>query len=117
MASRGRYRRHSPHFKLQLCADIRNGRIGRREAAKTHDLSTNLVQVWLAQYDRGELSDEEATADMLGEYEIKIAALERKVGQLTMELDLLKKSPRSSPGLSNEDSSIWASPVSPDTST
>jgi putative transposase len=91
MASRGRYRQHSPYFKLQLCADIRNGRIGRREAAKTHDLSTNLAQVWLAQYDRGELSDEEATADILGEYEIKIDVLKRKVGQLTMELDLLKK--------------------------
>ena len=33
------------------------------------------MQMWLTQYDRGDLN----------------AALERKVGQLTMETDLLKK--------------------------
>lgn len=31
---------------------------------------------------------------MVAEYEAKIAALERKVGQLTMEIDLLKKTSR-----------------------
>ena len=31
---------------------------------------------------------------MIAEYEARIAALERKVGQLTMELDLAKKTPR-----------------------
>jgi hypothetical protein len=31
---------------------------------------------------------------MAAEYEARIAALERKVGQLTMELDLQKKAPR-----------------------
>ena len=46
------------------------------------------------QYDRGELDREEVEASVLAEYEAKIAALERKVGQLTMELDLLKKTPR-----------------------
>ena len=29
--------------------------------------------------------------EQLQDYELKIAALERRVGQLTMELDLLKK--------------------------
>lgn len=32
-------------------------------------------------------------ASLVNDYEAKIAALERKVGQLTMELDLLKKTP------------------------
>lgn len=31
---------------------------------------------------------------MFAEYEAKVAVLERKVGQFTMELDLLKKSPK-----------------------
>lgn len=30
--ARGRYRRHSPQFKLQLCSDIRTGVMGRRDA-------------------------------------------------------------------------------------
>jgi hypothetical protein len=37
------------------------------------------------------LVGEEVEAAMAIDYEAKIAALERKVGQLTMELDLLKK--------------------------
>ena len=94
MSSRGTYRRHAPEFKIQLCQHIRSGAIGRSDAARKHTLSTNLIQLWLSQYDRGELSTEEAEASVISEYEAKIAALERKVGQLTMELDLVKKTPR-----------------------
>ena len=47
---------------------------------------------------------------MLADYEAKIAALERKVGQLTMELDLLKKAPRLRLVSSREHSSIVSSP-------
>jgi transposase-like protein len=78
-------------FKLQLCHDIRGGVIGRRDAKRTYEVSANLIQLWLTQFDRGELNDEEAEASVIAEYEARIAALERKVGQLTMELDLAKK--------------------------
>ncbi|WP_245502921.1 hypothetical protein [Rhizobium ruizarguesonis] len=54
-------------------------------------MSANLIQLWLTQFDRGEINDEEAEASLTAEYEAQIAALERKVGQLTMELDLIKK--------------------------
>jgi transposase-like protein len=91
MSSRGPCRRHSPQLKLQLCQNIRSGAIGRRDAARHHDLSTNLLQLWLTQYDRGELSAEEAEASIVAEYKAKIAVLECRVGQLTMELDLAKK--------------------------
>jgi transposase-like protein len=94
MLSRGPYRRHTPQFRLQLCHEIRSGAIGRRDAARQHNLSTNLLQLWLTQYNRGELTNEEAEASVIAEYEARIAALERKVGQLTMELDLAKKTPR-----------------------
>lgn len=69
MSSRGTYRRHAPQFKIQLCQDIRSGAIGRRDAAKKYTLSTNLIQLWLTQYDRGELSTEEAEASVITEYE------------------------------------------------
>jgi len=78
-----------------LCADIRSGTITRSEARRHHSLSANLIQLWLLQFDRGEMYDEEGSAETLVQYEAKIAALERKVGQLTMELDLLKKRPGS----------------------
>jgi len=59
--------------------------IGRRDAQRTYCVSANLIQLWLTQFDRGELNDEEAEASVIAEYEAHIAALERKVGQLTME--------------------------------
>jgi transposase len=67
---------------LQFCRDIRNGIIGRRDAQRTHSVSANLIQLWLTQFDRGELNDEEAEASVIAECEARIAALERKVGQL-----------------------------------
>ena len=108
--SRGPYRHHTPQFKLQLCTDIRSGTVGRREAQKKYGLSANLIQLWLTQYDRGELNREEVEAWAVAEYESKIAALERKVGQLTMELELLKKTPRLQLVSSNETSSIFSGP-------
>ena len=110
MKSRGPYRRHSTPFKLQLCQDIRNGVIGRRDAQRTYSVSANLIQLWLTQFDRGELNDEEAEASVIAEYEAHIAALERKVGQLTMELDLVKKTPRQPIAGGNEKSSIVTGP-------
>ncbi|WP_253907040.1 hypothetical protein [Herbaspirillum rubrisubalbicans] len=60
----------------------------------------------VGQFDRGELDAEDAAASTVAEYEAHIAALERKVGQLTMELDLLKKTPRLRLVSNSENSSI-----------
>src|SRR3569832_569460 len=91
MSARGPYRRHSQQFKLQLCSDIRDGKLGRREAQKTYRISANLIQLWLNQYDNGELDQEEAAASTFAEYEAKIAALEHKVNQQTKKQNKKKK--------------------------
>lgn len=46
---------------------------------------------WLKKYQDGEFNEDAALAASLEEYEARISALERKVGQLTMENDALKK--------------------------
>lgn len=111
MSRRGSYRRHSAAFKLQVCTDIRSGKVGRLESQKLYSLSANLIQHWLVQYDQGELRGEEAEAAQAADYEAKIAALERKVGQLTMEIDLLKKMPRLRAAANGEASSIISGPL------
>ena len=68
-------------------------------------------KIWLTQFDEGRLHTEEAEAVLISEYETKIAALERKVGQLTMEIDLLKKTPRHPTDKGSEKLSIISGPV------
>ena len=65
MSSRGPYRRHAAQFKLQLCQDIGSGELGRRDAQKKYSLSANLIQIWLTQFDNGELAGEEVEASMV----------------------------------------------------
>jgi transposase len=90
LVTKGPYRRHSPAFKLQVCSEIRSGRLGRRDAQKKYKLSDNLIQHWLAKFDLQALQGHAAPAEALDAYQAKIAALERKIGQLTMALDGLE---------------------------
>ena len=87
MTERGPYRRHPPEFKLRLCREIRSGQLGRRDAQKKYSLSDNLIQHWLAQFDQQTLPGQAAAPVAIDAYRDRIAALERKVGQLTMALD------------------------------
>lgn len=90
MATRNPYRHHAPEFKQQLCADIRAARISRREAQRKYSLSANLIQRWLQQFDGARTVAAPAAAPTdHAACDARIAALERKVGQLTMEIDRL----------------------------
>ena len=90
MATHTTYRRHSARFKLQLCQDIRSGARTRSAAIKEFKLSSALIQQWMVKFDRGLIDGTEDDVPRDHHYEALIAALERKVGQLTMELDLLR---------------------------
>ncbi len=64
----------------------------------------NLIRVWIEKYERGEYDDDAVEADLLPEYEARIAALERLVGRQALEIEFLKGArtrgqlPRSAPG-------------------
>ena len=50
-----------------------------------------MICLWAAKHEAGEFDDEEAkTADLLQQYEAKIAALERLVGRQTLEIKFLE---------------------------
>ena len=51
----------------------------------------SLLMVWIKKYEAGDLTREIHLQEEVVEYGAKIAALERKIGQLTMELDVMKK--------------------------
>ena len=97
-----RHRSHSTDFKRQVVAEYHGGEtlhaLGRR-----HDLSRNLIRIWVEKAEAGSLDQDMASAELLGEYETRIAALERLVGRQALEIEFLKaaqknlRSPRSGP--------------------
>jgi transposase-like protein len=85
-----KHRRYSIEFKRQVVADYLAGESA-SALARRHDLSRHLVRVWVEKAEAGELDQDVAAADLLVAYEAKIAALERLVGQQTLEIEFLKK--------------------------
>jgi transposase-like protein len=108
MVQRRPYRRHSARFKLQICHDIRSGVRTRSATIKEFELSNALIQQWMVKFDAGTLDadgDDQAEANQA---RARLAALERKVGQLAMELESLRGNPsQAAPRTHGE-------PVSPD---
>ena len=63
--------------------------------AKRYDLSRTLIRIWVGKYEAGAFDDDVATADVIQEYEARIAALERLVGKQALELEFLKGAAKS----------------------
>jgi transposase-like protein len=85
-----RYRTYTVEFKRRM-AEERLGGVSPNELARRHDISRELLRTWVKKYEAGEFAGDGPVRPDRRTYEAKIAGLERKVGQLTMELDLLKK--------------------------
>ena len=56
----------------------------------SHDISRNLIRVWIAKYEAGEFDEEAEAADLLQQYEARIAALERLAGRQALEIEFIK---------------------------
>lgn len=84
-------RRYKREFKVQVVGDIRSGLMGWRESAREYGMAASTIREWLARYADKESEMKKKDPALFAEYEARIAALERKVGQLTMENELLKK--------------------------
>lgn len=54
--------------------------------AKRHDLSRNLIRIWIQKFEAGAFEDESTAADTIQAYEFRIAALERLVGRQALEI-------------------------------
>jgi transposase len=110
MTTERRHRRHPTELKLRLVESYLNGEGSLKSIAKAQDITHTLLMIWVDKYRRGELTEEIDQVERGREAEAKIAALERKVGQLTMELDVLKKI-RQVTGVGNDRVSIISGPA------
>jgi transposase len=96
MKAMAQHRTHSIEFKRQVALEYVAGET-LHALAKRHDLSRNLIRVWVGKYEAGAFEDDMRAADLLQEYEAKIAALERMVGRQALEIEFLKGALRSAP--------------------
>ena len=73
-------RSHSIEFKRQVAQEFIAGQ-SLYALSKWRDISRQLVRVWVQKYEAGALDEDAQAADLLQEYEAKIAALERMVAR------------------------------------
>jgi transposase-like protein len=74
MKAMPRHRSHSIEFKRQVAQEFVAGET-LHGLAKRHDISRNLVRLWVARFEAGAYDDEARAADLIQEYEARIAAL------------------------------------------
>ncbi|UZF95806.1 transposase [Bosea sp. NBC_00550] len=104
-----RHRTHSIEFKRQVAQDYLAGET-LHSLARRHDLSRNLVRIWIQKFEAGAFDDEAVAADTIEAYEARIAALERLVGRQALEIEFLKGGFGRAIGLAGPDqpgSSVW----------
>ena len=105
-----RHRRHSIEFKRQVVAEYQAGEsahvLGRR-----HDLSRNLIRIWVKKLETGAFDEDAQAADLLQEYEARIAALERMVGRQALEIEFLKGALKSVPRPRSASTSVFTGPT------
>ena len=108
-----KHRTHSIEFKRQVAQEFLAGET-LHGLAKRHDISRNLIRIWVEKYEAGAFDEDAAAADLLQEYEARIAALERLVGKQALELEFLKGALRNAPRPRSAATSVITGPaVSP----
>ena len=105
-----RHRSHSVAFKRQVAEEYFAGET-LHGLAKRHDISRNLIRVWVAKYEAGAFDDDAKAADLLQAYKARIAALERLVGKQALELEFLKGAARSAPWPRSAPTSVITGPA------
>jgi transposase-like protein len=104
-----KHRSHSAAFKRQVAQEFIAGET-LHGLSKRHDVSRQLIRIWVGKYEAGALDDDVQAADLLQEYEAKIAALERMVGRQALEIEFLKGALKNAPRPKSENTSIIVGP-------
>lgn len=85
-------RKHSSGFKAQVALEAIRGDVTIAEIAKKHHIHPGQVQAWKAEALSKLASSFDKGSARISSSDEQVAVLERKIGQLTIENDFLKKS-------------------------
>src|ERR1700751_4453825 len=110
MRAMARHRSHSIEFKRRVAQEFIAGET-LHALAKRHDVSRTLIRVWVKRLEAGALDEEAQAADLLQEYDAKIAALERLAGKQAHEIGVLKGARQSAPRPRSATTSVITGPM------
>jgi transposase len=82
-------RRFSPAFKREVVGELLSGACSLAQLSRRHDVSSGLILYWKKGYEEAGLAEGSSQSEKRSL--ARIAELERMVGRLTMENELLKK--------------------------
>ncbi len=105
-----KHRSHSVAFKRQLAGEFIAGET-LHALSKRHDPLRQLIRIWVGKFEAGALDEDVQAADLLQEYEAKIAALERMVGRQALEIEMLKGALKLTPRPQSATASVVTGPV------
>ncbi len=105
-----KHRTYSVDFKRQVAQEFLAGET-LHGLAKRHDVSRNLIRIWVAKLEAGAFDEDAEAASLLQEHEAKIAALERLVGRQALEIEFLKGALKNAPRPRSWPTSVIAGPV------
>ena len=83
-------RSFSNDFKKQIVESIVSGSATQAELAREHRISPVMINRWKKDYEKGKFFENVSSQDM-ARLELRIRDLERLVGKLTLENEMLKK--------------------------
>ena len=105
-----KHRSHSAAFKRQVAEESLAGET-LHGLSQRHDISRQLIRIWVGKFEAGALDDDVQAADLLQKYEAKIAALERMVGRQALEIELLKGALKHRPRPTGGSTSVVTGPT------
>ena len=105
-----KHRSHTIEFKRQVAQEFIAGETLHALASR-HDVSRNLIRIWVRKFEAGAFDDDAQAADLLQDYEAKIAALERMVGRQALEIEFLKGALKNTPRPRGASTSVFTGPV------
>ena len=105
-----KHRSHSIEFKRQVAQEFVGGET-LHALAKRHDISRQLIRIWVQKYEAGAFDEDAQAADLIQEYEARIGALERLVGRQALEIEFLKGAVRNAPRRRSATTSVITGPA------
>jgi len=92
-------RSFSLEFKRQVIEELLSGESGPAQLCRRYNITSSLLYHWKKQYSRGKFNNEPTAEGALRD---RVEKLERLVGRLTLENELLKKGLQYSASLSRK---------------